>query len=291
MGMLGPVGYLLAMDAFGPVVDNAGGIVEMTIARERPDVRGRTLVLDAVGNTVKAVSNAHAAGAAAMASLLLVAAFIDEVRRRTGHAGQGITLRLDRPEVYLGALLGIGLVFWLAARCIDNILRAARRLLEEVRRQVRDRPAGSPPDHEACVEMVTRAALRHMIAPALIAAGAPIAVGLALRFARTEDNPLVAADAVAALMMAGTVAGVLGSLLLGNAGSAWDNAKKYIVTGAHGGRFLVDETGARADNPTFAAAVVGDTVGDPLKDAAGPAIYVLVKMLPVVTIVFLPFFI
>lgn len=291
MGMLGPVGYLLAMDAFGPVVDNAGGIVEMTIARERPDVRGRTLVLDAVGNTVKAVSNAHAAGAAAMASLLLVAAFIDEVRRRTGHAGQGITLRLDRPEVYLGALLGIVLVFWLAARCIDNILRAARRLLEEVRRQVRDRPAGSPPDHEACVEMVTRAALRHMIAPAVIAAGAPIAVGLALRFARTEDNPLVAADAVAALMMAGTVAGVLGSLLLGNAGSAWDNAKKYIVTGAHGGRFLVDETGARADNPTFAAAVVGDTVGDPLKDAAGPAIYVLVKMLPVVTIVFLPFFI
>jgi K(+)-stimulated pyrophosphate-energized sodium pump len=156
---------------------------------------------------------------------------------------------------------------------------------------VRDRPAGSAPDHEACIEMVTRAALRHMIAPALVAAAAPIGVGLALRFARTEDNPLVAADAVAALIMAGTVAGVLGSLLLGNAGSAWDNAKKYIVTGAHGGRFLVDETGARADNPTYTAAVVGDTVGDPLKDAAGPAIYVLVKMLPVVTIVFLPFFI
>jgi K(+)-stimulated pyrophosphate-energized sodium pump len=91
--------------------------------------------------------------------------------------------------------------------------------------------------------------------------------------------------------MAGTVAGVLGSLLLGNAGSAWDNAKKYIVTGAHGGRFLVDETGARTDNPAYVAAVVGDSVGDPLKDAAGPAIYVLVKMLPVVTIVFLPFFI
>jgi K(+)-stimulated pyrophosphate-energized sodium pump len=91
--------------------------------------------------------------------------------------------------------------------------------------------------------------------------------------------------------MAGTVAGVLGSLFLGNAGSAWDNAKKYIVTGAHGGRFLVDETGARTDNPTYTAAVVGDSVGDPLKDAAGPAIYVLIKMLPIVTIVFLPFFI
>ena len=145
-------------------------------------------------------------------------------------------------------------------------------------------------DHEACVEIVSRVALRHMITPALVAAAAPIAVGLALRFARTEDNPLVAADSVAALIMAGTVAGVLGSLLLGNAGAAWDNAKKYIATGAHGGRHLVDETGARVDNPTYSAALVGDTFGDPLKDTAGPAMHVLVKMLPVVTIVFLPFF-
>jgi K(+)-stimulated pyrophosphate-energized sodium pump len=139
--------------------------------------------------------------------------------------------------------------------------------------------------------MVSRAALRLMIAPALVAAGTPIVVGLALRFVRTEDNPLVAADSVAALIMAGTVAGVLGSLLLGNAGGAWDNAKKYIATGAHGGRHLVDETGARVDNPTYTAALVGDTVGDPLKDTAGPAMHVLVKMLPIVTIVFLPFFI
>jgi K(+)-stimulated pyrophosphate-energized sodium pump len=147
------------------------------------------------------------------------------------------------------------------------------------------------PDHEPVVEVVTRAALRHMLAPAVVAVAVPVAVGVALRFARAEDNPLVLADSIAALLLAGTMAGVLGSILLGNAGGAWDNAKKYIATGAHGGRHLVDESGARVDNPTYGAAQVGDTVGDPLKDLAGPAMHVLVKMLPVVTIVFLPFFV
>lgn len=294
VGMLGPVGYLLALDAFGPVVDNAGGIVEMTIARDRPDVRGRTVVLDTVGNTVKAISKSHTAAVATMASMLLVASFFDEVRRRALSLGlppASFGLRFDRPYLYIGALLGIFLVFWLTSRCIDSVLRTARRLIDEVRRQVRDRPSGVSPDHEACIEMVARAALRHTIVPAVVAVTMPVFVGLALRFVRTEDNPLIAADAVAALIVAGTVAGVLGSLFMGNAGSAWDNAKKYIVTGAHGGRFLVDETGARSDNPSYTAAVVGDTVGDPLKDAAGPAVYVLVKMLAIVTIVFLPFFI
>lgn len=293
VGMLGTAGYVLAMDGFGPIIDNARGIVEMTVAQDRPDVRGRALVLDAVGNTVKAQTKAYAAGAAALASLLLVAAYLDEVRRRGAMLGKEVdigSIRVDRPEVYLGALIGILLVFWLASRCILGVVRAARRVVDEARRQLKDRPSGLVPDYDACVEMVSRAALQHMIAPALTAAGTPILVGLALRFARTEDNPLVAADSVAALIMAGTVAGVLGSLLLGNAGGAWDNAKKYIATGAHGGRHLVDETGARVDNPTYTSALVGDTVGDPLKDTAGPAMHVLVKMLPVVTIVFLPFF-
>ncbi|MGK4005546.1 sodium-translocating pyrophosphatase [Sorangium sp. So ce1036] len=298
MGMLGIAGYVLAMDAFGPIVDNAGGIVALTVARERPDVRGRTLVLDAAGNTTKALTKAYAAGVAALASLLLVAGYLDESRRRalassvkaSGETA-AMVVRLDRPEVYLGALVGILLVFWLAGRCIRNVLQTGRRVLDEVRRQARDRPSGFVGDHEPCVEMVSRAALRHMIAPALISAVVPVAVGLALRFARTEDNPLVAADSVAALIMAGTVAGVLGSLFLGNTGAIWDNARQYIATGAHGGRYLVDETGARADNPTYGAAVVGDTIGDPLKDVAGPAIHVLIKMLPAVIIVFLPFFI
>lgn len=298
MGMLGPAAYLLAMDAAGPILDNAAGIVEMTVARERPDVRGRTVVLDAVGNTVKAVTKVWAAGSAGLSSLLLVAGFLDEVRRRA--AGLGLldkaaktspALPLDRPEVLAAGVLGVLLVFWFGGRCLVTVARAARRVMDEVRRQLKDRPAGFKPDHEACLELVSRAALRHMIAPPVVAAAVPIAVGVALRFARPEDNPLVAADAVAALVMAGTMAGVLGSLLLGNAGGAWDNAKKYIATGAHGGRHLVDESGARVDNPTYGAALVGDTVGDPLKDLAGPAMHVLVKMLPVVTIVFLPFFV
>jgi K(+)-stimulated pyrophosphate-energized sodium pump len=203
-------------------------------------------------------------------------------------------LHLDRPEVLLGGLLGILLVLWLGSRCIVGVARPARRVMDEVRRQLKDRPMSYLPDHEPALEMVTRAALRHMLAPAVVAVltpCAPVAVGVALRFARAEDNPLVLADSIAALVMAGTIAGVLGSLLLGNAGGAWDNAKKYIATGAHGGRHLVDESGARVDNPTYGAALVGDTVGDPLKDLAGPAMHVLVKMLPVVTIVFLPFFV
>jgi K(+)-stimulated pyrophosphate-energized sodium pump len=130
-----------------------------------------------------------------------------------------------------------------------------------------------------------------MVAPALVAAIAPVVLGLALRFVKTEDNPLVAADAVAAFILAGTIAGVLGSLLLGIAGGAWDNAKKYIVTGAHGGRYVVDEAGGRMDNPTYRAASVGDSFGDPLKDTLGPAMVVLVKMLPIVVLVFLPFFV
>jgi K(+)-stimulated pyrophosphate-energized sodium pump len=313
MGMLGPAAYVLAMDAFGPIVDNAAGIVEMTVARDRPDVRGRTVVLDAVGNMVKALTKGWSAGAAGLGSMLLVAAFLDEVRRRIGATAAapppalpGPAVHLDRPEVLLAAVCGAVLVLWLAVRCILGVARPARRAIDEVRRQLKDRPlaaasgssgaASRPasefiPDHEAVLAVVARAALRNMLAPAVVAVVSPLAVAVALRFARAEDNPLVVADSVAALVMAGTMAGVLGSLLLGNAGGAWDNAKKYIATGAHGGRHLVDESGARGDNPTYGAALVGDSVGDPLKDLAGPAMHLLAKLLPVVMIVFLPFFV
>ncbi len=316
MGLLGTAAYSLSMAGFGPIIDSAGGIVEMTIARERPDVRGRTVVLDAVGNTAKALTRTHASAAALLATSMLVSAWMDEAHRRlaTGKpaTAAAAVLHVGRPEVYLGAAIGIVLVVWFTSRCIGGVSRAARRVLDEARRQNNApvslgssawtppnprvsaigsaRPGqATPPD--PCVELGTRAALGHAITPALVAASVPIVVGLGLRFAGTEDNPLAVADAVAALILAATIAGVLGALLLGNAGGAWDNAKKYIVTGAHGGRYLVDETGARVDNPTYLAAAVGDTVGDPLKDAAGPAIHVLVKMLPVVTIVFLPFFV
>jgi K(+)-stimulated pyrophosphate-energized sodium pump len=293
-GMLGTAGYVLAMDAFGPIMDAAAGIVEMTVARDRPDVRGRTVVLDVVGNTAKALAKTYTAATAGLAAMLLSATYLQEVRRRAAALGRphsGAVLHLDRPEVYAGALIGGLLVVWFIARSISAVIRSSRRAIDEVRRQMKDRPVGYLPDHEACVELVSRAALGQMIVPALVAAAVPIAVGLALRSAGTEDKPLAVADAVAALIMAAAMVGVLGSLLLGNAGAAWDNAKNYIVTGAHGGRYLVDEAGARVDNPTYSAAVVGDTVGDPLKSAAGSAIHVLVKMLPVVTIVFLPFFV
>ncbi|MDC0746924.1 sodium/proton-translocating pyrophosphatase [Polyangium mundeleinium] len=323
MGLLGTSAYALAMAGFAPIIDSAGGIVEMTIGRERPDVRGRTVVLDAVGNTAKAFTRAHTGAAALLATSMLVSVWLDEAKRRLPAgkpaAAAATALQVGRPEVYLGAAVGIVLVVWFASRCIGGVSRAARRILEEARRQINapsslgtstawtpphpraSRPSQSSapatraglgaPDLDACVELGSRAALGHAITPALVAASVPIAVGLGLRFAGTEDNPLAVADAVAALILAATIAGVLGALLLGNAGGAWDNAKKYIVTGAHGGRYLVDETGARVDNPTYLAAAFGDTVGDPLKDAAGPAIHVLVKMLPVVTLVFLPFFV
>jgi len=318
MGLFSTSAYTLAMAGFGPIIDSAGGIVEMTIARERPDVRGRTVVLDAVGNTAKALTRTHGGAAALLASTMLVSAWMDEARRRLA-AGKptvaATALAVGRPEVYVGAAIGIVLVLWFTSRCLGAVSRAARRVLDEARRQInahaalgdaarasqstppnpRSVPRSSlgavPSEPDPCVEVGSRAALGPAIVPALVAASVPIAVGLGLRFAGTEDNPLAVADAVAALILAATIAGVLGALLLGNAGSAWDNAKKYIVTGAHGGRFLVDETGARVDNPTYIAAALGDTVGDPLKDAAGPAIHVLVKMLPVVTIVFLPFFV
>ena len=251
-----------------------------------------------------------------MGSLLLVAAYLGELERRLSSAAPTPTVgdRLGAPEIYFAGLFGILLVFWFSSRCIAGVTRSARRLIDEVRRQLRDRPqnggksdvrgrapSGSTeglarsgrayvPDHETLVDMALRMSLREMLVPSLVATVAPVAVGLALRLARTEDNRAVAADSVAALVVAATIAGVLGSLLLGNAGGAWDNAKKYIVTGAHGGRYLVDETGSRVDNPTYSAALVGDAVGDPLKDTAGPALHVLAKMLNVISLVFLPFF-
>ena len=308
MGMLGPAAYLLAMDAFGPIVDNAAGIVEMTVARERPDVRGRTVVLDAVGNTVKALTKAWAAGAAALGVAAARGGLPRRgppaaARARSAARGDRRAGRAPRRASCSTSTGRRSLVAAVAGRPPGPVAgvalhrrrarRPARRVMDEVRRQLKDRPARrSSPDHEACIEMVTRGGPPSHARPGRRGGRrAPLAVGVALRFARAEDNPLLLADSVAALVMAGTIAGVLGSLLLGNAGGAWDNAKKYIATGAHGGRHLVDESGARVDNPTYAAALVGDTVGDPLKDLAGPAMHVLVKMLPVVTIVFLPFFV
>lgn len=288
---IGNAGYAMMLDAFGVIADGAAGIVELTIARDRPDVRGRAVVLDAVGNTVKTFTKASASCSTAFIALLLVAAYLGEARRRVpSSATVAVGSRFDQPALLVAALLGGLLVVWLASRSIAHVAHAARRLLDEARRQLRDAPDGNPPDHGICADMAGRSALRQMLGPAVIVTTLPIALGMALRLATTEDNPLLAADSVAAMVAAGATAGVFGSLLLGNAGGAWDNAKKYILTGAHGGRTLVDETGVRTDNPAFSAAAVGDAVGDPLKDATGPVLNVSVKLLAVITIVFVPFF-
>jgi K(+)-stimulated pyrophosphate-energized sodium pump len=267
----------------------------MTVARERPDVRGRTLVLDAAGNTVKTWTKGYAAASAALAALLLLPVFLDAARRRLLSPAElarfkGVSFRIDRAEVVVAAVIGVLLIVWVAARSIGSAVRSARRVADEARRQLRGRPPGATPDHEAVIEMLARAALRQMILPALVSAAAPVAVGLALRFLKVEGYPSLASDAVAAFLLAATTAGVLSSLLLAHAGGAWDNAKKYIATGAHGGRYLVDELGGRADNPTYTAAIVGDTVGDVLKDAVCPVVHLQVLLLPLLALIFLPFF-
>ena len=295
LGLLGAAGYVLSADGLGPIIDSASGIVQMTVARERPEVRGRTLVLDAVGNTVKTWTKGHAAASAALTALLLVPAYVDAAHRRTLSAAEmartrGIAFRIDRPEMVLAGLVCVLLVLWIGGRSIGSMLRSARRVVDEARRQLRGRPPGAAPDHEAVLEMLTRAALRQMILPALVSAAAPVAVGVALRLVKVEGYPSLAADALAVFLLAATTAGVLSALLLAHSGGAWDNAKKYIATGAHGGRHLVDELGGRAENPTYTAAIVGDTVGDALKDAACPTLLLLVQLLPLLTLIFLPFF-
>lgn len=293
MGVLGAAGYVLSVDGFGPIIDGAGGIVQMTVARERPDVRGRTLVLDAAGNTVKTWTKGYAATSAALTALLLVPVYLDAAHARLSGAEagrmKGMSFRIERPEVIVAALAGVLLIAWVSARSIGSSVRSARRVVDEARRQLRGRPTGVA-DHDAVIEMLARAALRQMILPGLVSAAAPVAVGLSLRFLKIEGYPSLASDAVAAFLLAATTAGVLSSLLLAHAGGAWDNAKKYIATGAHGGRYLVDELGGRADNPTYAAAVVGDTVGDVLKDAVCPVVHLLVQLLPLLALIFLPFF-
>jgi K(+)-stimulated pyrophosphate-energized sodium pump len=300
MGMLGTAGYILAMDTFGPITDNAGGIVEMSIGHDQPEVRERTDKLDSVGNTTKALTKGYAVGSAALAAFLLFSAYIDEVNHYSEGTGHQLTsVNLNKPAVFIGALLGAMLVFWFSALCIKAVGRSAQKVIEEVRRQFKDLarenamivfPKGYKPDYGSCVDIVTKDALRQMIWPGLLAVGMPIGVGLLLRALKTGDDPLLGAEGVAALLMVGTIAGILLALFLNNAGGAWDNAKKYIETGAHGGKYLTGGDGTKSKNPTHGAAVVGDTVGDPFKDTAGPSLHVLIKMLATITLVLAPLF-
>jgi K(+)-stimulated pyrophosphate-energized sodium pump len=274
MGMLGTAAYILAMDTFGPITDNAGGIVEMSGQPE--EVRHKTDRLDAVGNTTKALTKGYAIGSAALAAFLLFSAYLDEV----AHYGFPLeSVNIAKPEVFVGGLLGAMLVFLFSALAIRAVGKAAYYVINEVRRQFRENPGilqgTAKPDYRRCVDIVTVGALKQMIAPGLIAVSMPIAVGVLFR------GLGVGAEAVAAFLMVGTIAGILMATFLNNSGGAWDNAKKYIESGAFGGK----------GSEPHKAAVVGDTVGDPFKDTAGPSLHVLIKLLATITLVMAPLFV
>lgn len=275
MGMLGTAGYILAMDVFGPITDNAGGIVEMS--KQPEEIRNITDRLDSVGNTTKALTKGYAIGSAALAAFLLFSAYLDEVRNYRG--GVPIKVDLARPEVFVAGLLGAMLVFWFSSLALTAVRKAASSVITEVRRQFRERPGimlgTESPDYGTAVDIVTVGALKAMIAPGALVVLFPIAVGLVFK------QFGVGAEAVAAFLMIGTIAGILMAGFLNNGGGAWDNAKKYIETGAYGGK--------RSD--AHKAAVVGDTVGDPFKDTAGPSLHVLIKLLSTITLVLAPLFI
>ena len=282
MGMLSTAGYVLAMDIFGPIADNAGGIVEMSAQPAR--VRDITDRLDAVGNTTKAATKGYAIGSAALACFLLFSAFMDEVSMYTATPFKTVDIAV--PEVFIGGLLGAALVFLFSSMAMSAVGSSASAVVNEVRRQFKEIPGimtgEAKPQYGVCVDVVSKAALAKMVKPGLLAVLLPISTGLFFRsIGEVRGNRLLGAQALAAFLMFATVVGILMALFLNNAGGAWDNTKKLVETGKFGGK------GSEAHK----AAVTGDTVGDPSKDTAGPSIHVLIKLLSTVTLVLCPLFI
>jgi K(+)-stimulated pyrophosphate-energized sodium pump len=280
MGMLMTCAFILAMDTFGPITDNAGGIAEFSHAEA--SAREITDHLDAVGNTTKALTKGYAIASASLAAFLLFSAYIDKVNLILTNRGDPLMTSVNLADVgvFVAALLAAMLVYFFSSLAIRAVGTAASAIIVEVRRQFREHPGimdyTERPDYARVVDITTRSALRQMIAPGVVAVGTPIVVGLLLGY-----------QAVAGLLMVGTIAGVLLATVLNNGGGAWDNAKKYIEAG-----HLTDDAGNVIGKKTeaHAAAVVGDTVGDPFKDTAGPSLHVLVKLLATITLVMAPLF-
>ncbi|PAN20057.1 hypothetical protein PAHAL_3G315300 [Panicum hallii] len=281
MGMLSTAGYVLTMDMFGPIADNAGGIVEMS--QQPESVREITDVLDAVGNTTKATTKGFAIGSAGLASFLLFSAYMDEVASFAQLPFKEVDIAV--PEIFVGGLLGSMLIFLFSAWACSAVGKTAQEVVNEVRRQFIERPGimdyKEKPDYGRCVAIVASASLREMIKPGALAIISPMAVGVIFRIlGHATGQPLLGAKVVASMLMFATVSGILMALFLNTAGGAWDNAKKYIETGALGGK----------GSESHKAAVTGDTVGDPFKDTAGPSLHVLIKMLATITLVMAPIF-
>ncbi|MBM4248896.1 MAG: sodium-translocating pyrophosphatase [Euryarchaeota archaeon] len=304
MGMLSVCAYILAMDTFGPIADNAGGITEMS--RQPEEIRHKVDRLDAVGNTTKALTKGYAVGSAALAAFLLFSAYLE--------ASHLTHISLDKVDVFIGAMLGAMLVFLFSAWAIKAVGKAAYSVIVEVRRQFKERPGimtfEEKPDYGRAVSIVTESALKNMILPGTLAVALPIAVGFLLR-----------AEALGGTLMVGTITGFLVALVLNNGGGAWDNAKKFVEEfGTIKAKQLRENpgllSGLKARSPEIfedlmrkardspddmviygktsdmhKAAVVGDTVGDPFKDTAGPSLHVLIKLLSTITLVLAPLFV